>query len=561
MTGMRIRIAALIVATATALGCSVVSGGDALVIAVESAPKSLDPRLGSVDSVSARLHQIVFDSLVRKNEQFDYAPHLATDFTRTPDAKTWTFHLRPGVKTHAGGELTSADVKFTYESIKDPNLKSPVAGSFNRIASIDTPDPLTVVFNCSEPYYQLLSDLVAIPVMVQVPNAGKGLPVGTGPFKVVDATEQTVELEANPDYFLGAPAAKKVRVRVVPDNATRELELKSGGADLAINSSFGTDQIAKMKTDPDLNVLTGPGTNIAHVGLNTTDEVLRDPKVRQALAYALNRDQIITTVMQGQGRAADALMPPESWAYEPGITKYPYDVARAKQLLDESGHKDPDGDGPGVRFTLEFVVSNVGIAPAIAQIVQEQWKAAGVGVTVTPFERVTFFERLAQGSYDAYFVISVGGNQTPDTFSWAYYGALWGQDRADLDAAKRANDWGKVREVLDRKQVCSSPQLERAAAEQNLATVYDLLTARGAGNRMRYCNPAMNDLILQAERAPERDAQKALYSQIQKRASEEVPQIYLWYNDNIIVTRKRVGNVQLDPSGAWYFLQKITTTD
>jgi peptide/nickel transport system substrate-binding protein len=542
------------------VGCSAISGGggDALVIAVESAPRSLDPRLGSGDSVSARLHQIVFDSLVRKNERFEFVPHLAESFERSPDAKTWTFRLRPGVKTHNGRDLTSADVKFTYESIKAPELKSPVAGSFNRITSVDTPDPLTVVMHCSEPYYQLLGDLVAVPVMVEVPNAGKGLPVGTGPFKVVDATEQTVDLEANPDYFLGAPSVAKLRVRVVPDNATRELELKSGGVDLAINSSFGSDQIAKMKSDPDLDVLTGPGTNIAHLGLNTTDETLRDARVRRALAYALDRNQIIATVMQGQGRAADAILPPESWAYEAGVSKYPFDVARAKQLLDEAGYKDPDGDGPGVRFTLEFVTSNVGIAPAIGQIVQEEWKAAGVGVNLSQFERATFTDRLNQGSYDAYFIISVGGNQTTDVFSWAYYGGAWGQDRVDLDAARAANDWAKAQAVLDRKQVCVSPALEKAVAARDLAGVYDLLTARGAGNRMRYCNPAVDDEVLAAERSTDREEQRALFGRIQKTASEDVPQIYLWYSDNVVVARKRVGNVQIDPSGAWYFLQKVT---
>jgi peptide/nickel transport system substrate-binding protein len=553
--------AALAVATFLPAGCSTISMGDALVVAVESAPRSLDPRLGSVDSVSARIHQIVFDSLVRKNERFEFVPHLAESFDRSPDATTWTFKLRPGVRTHDGRELRSSDVKFTYESVRDPALKSPVAGAFGRIASIDTPDPLTVVFHCSEPYYGLLGDLVAVPVMVEVPNAGKGLPVGTGPFKVVDTTEQTVELEANPDYFLGAPAVQRLRVRVIPDNATRELELKSGGADLAINSSFGTDQITKMKTDPDLNVVTGPGTNIAHIGLNATDEVLKDPKVRQALACALNRDQIVATVMQGQGRPADAIMPPESWAYEPGITKYPYDIGRAKQLLDESGHRDPDGDGPQMRFTIEFVTSNVGIAPAIAQIVQEAWKAIGVGVNVSPFERVTFFDRLAQGNYDAYFVISVGGNQTPDVFGWAYYGGVWGQDRPDLDAAKAANDWDKVAAVLDRKQYCSSPELERAIAAKNVGTVYDLLTARGAGNRMRYCNPSINEMVLEAERSPNRDEQRALYGKIQKTASDEEPQIYLWYSDNVIVARKRVANIAIDPSGAWYFLQKIALAE
>ena len=144
-----------VVLSACSLGCSScssITGGDAVVIAVESTPKSLDPRLGSIDSVSARLHQIVFDSLVRKNERFEFVPHLAESFTQSEDAKTFTFKLRAGVKTHTGRDLTSSDVKFTYESIASPELKSPVAAAFARIATIETPDPLTVVFQCREPY-------------------------------------------------------------------------------------------------------------------------------------------------------------------------------------------------------------------------------------------------------------------------------------------------------------------------------------------------------------------------------------------------------------------------
>ncbi len=562
---------ALVVVVAVVLalgGCSTISGGgSAVVIAVESQPKSLDPRLGSVDSVSARLHSIVFDSLVRKNERFEYVPHLAETFEQSPDARTFTFHLRKGIKTHNGRELTSDDVKFTYESITSPELKSPVAASFARIESIETPDPLTVIFHCREPYYQLLGDLVAIPVMVNVPNAGKGLPVGTGPFKVVDASEQTIELEANEDYWQGAPAIKKLRVRVVTDNNTRELELKSGGVDLAINSGFAPDTIAKMATDPDLQVIKGPGTNIAHIGLNTTDEVLRNVKVRQALACALNRDQVISTVIQGQARPADAIMPPESWAYEPAVTKYQFDIQRAKQLLDEAGYKDPDGDGPAVRFTIGFTTSNTGTAPAIAQIVQEQWRAIGVGVTPEQFERVTFFERLSQGNFDAYYIVSVGANQTPDVFSWAYYANYWAADRKELDAAATAGDTAKMLEILGKKEYCALPEVDRLVTDARAASpdaqkaklleAYALLTSRGAGNRMRYCSTAIDEAVLKAERSSSREEQKALYSQIQVAASNDVPQIYLWYQDNVIVARKRISNVAIDPSGSWYFLQNV----
>ncbi len=562
-----------------ASSCTSITGGDAVVIAVESTPKSLDPRLGSIDSVSARLHQIVFDSLVRKNERFEFVPHLAESFTQSEDAKTFTFKLRPGVKTHNGRDLTSADVKFTYESIASPELKSPVAAAFARIATIETPDPLTVIFHCREPYYQLLGDLVAIPVMVETPAGST--PIGTGPFRIVESNEQTVELESHAGYFLGAPKIAKLRVRVIPDNNTRELELKSGGVDLAINSGFAPDTVAKMQTDADLQVVNAPGSNIAHIGFNVNDEVLRDAKVRRALAFALNREQIIATVMQGQARAADGIMPPESWAFDGEIARTNFSLEEAKRLLDESGHPDPDGDGPGLRFTIGFTTTNSGTAPAIAQIVQEQWKLVGVGVNAEQFERVTFFDRLGTANFDAYYIVSVGANQTPDVFAWAYFPSYWGTDRKDLDAAAArlrtaADDatadaaMAEMMAIYERRGYCPSAEFDglvakaktQSGAEKRgtVLAAYDLLTSRGAGNRMRYCSPALAEDILKAERSPNRDEQLAIYKRIQKAIAVEQPQIYLWYAANVIVARKRITNINIDPSGAWYFLQGISAS-
>lgn len=579
------RLMALGLALGLGAGCTTISGGDAIVVAVESQPRSLDPRLGSIDAVSARIHQIVFDSLVRKNERFEFVPHLAESFTVSPDARSYSFKLRPNVRTHTGRDLSSSDVKFTYESILSPELKSPVAAAFNRIEAVETPDPLTVVFRCREPYYQLLGDLVAIPVMVE-PDGGLPVgsrPPGTGAFKIVDASEQFVELEAHDAYFLGAPAIKRLRVRVVTDNNTRELELKSGGVDLAINSGFSPDAVVKMKTDPDLRIVTAPGTNIAYVGLNVTDETLRDPRVRQALAYALNRDQIISTLLQGQARPADAIMPPESWAYEQGVATYPYDVARAKQLLDEAGLRDPDGDGPATRFSIGFTTSNVGIASSIAQIVEAQWREVGVDVNAEQFERVTYFDRLSQGNFDCFFVISVGANQTPDVFAWAYYPSFWSPERAELDAAAgrvraaadagaAAADMQAMLAILGRKGYCPVPEVERLVAEaagaaapeakrEALLGAYDLLTSRGAGNRARYCNPPVASKILEAERSVDRAAQQPLYAEVQQAVSRDVPYIFLYYQDNVVVSSTRVGNVNIDPSGSWYFLRNVTVEE
>jgi peptide/nickel transport system substrate-binding protein len=569
---------ALLIAAMWPSGCAMDGDGDTLVIAVEAAPRSLDPRLGSIDGVAARLHQLVFDTLVRKNERFEIVPHLANSFEQSPDAKTFTFRLRPGVTFHNGQPLTSADVKYTFDTIRSPELNSPVRAAFNRLEAIEAPDDLTVVFRARESYYTLLGDLVAIGIIAQgTSETQKDRPVGTGPFRVVDHTEQTVDLEANPDYFSGRPQVEKVRVRVVADNNTRELELKNEDIDLAINTGFSPDTVAKMQSDPELQVVVTEGTNIDHIGLNTTDERLGKVAVRQAIAYGLDRNMIIETLLRGQARAADAIMPPEAWAYDPEVAKYPHDVARAKALLDSAGFPDPDGDGPQTRqITITFTTSNVGMAPAIGQIVQEQLKAIGINVELEQFERNTFFDRLNQGTFDLYYARSVGGNQTPDVFQWAYQSRYSNPEldqaatsvRTASNAGSVAGELATMLGILERREYCPSAEIDRLIADAraadpearrtNLLEAYDLVAARGAGNRSRYCNPSLNDLIVRAERSTDRAEQKQLFSQVQKTASQEVPQIYLWYPANIVVARKRVGNINIDLSGAWYFVKDVT---
>lgn len=568
---------ALAMGSAWLSGCTrPASNGDTLVIAVESAPKSMDPRLGYVDGVAARIHQIVFDTLVRKNERFEIVPYLAESFEQSPDGKTFTFKLRPGVKFHNGQELTSEDVKYTYDSIRGPNSKSPARAAFDRLESIETPDPLTVIFRAREPY-NILGDLIAIPIIARGTDETQAdNPVGTGPFKVVAHDDQSVDLEANPDYFQGAPRVKKIRVKVVAENSTRESLLENGETDLAINTGFSPDTVTKMKVNPDLQVVIANGTNIDHIGINTNNEVLRTAAVRQAVAHSIDRDTIINTLYQGQARPANAIMPPESWAYEPGVTVYPFDVAKAKALLDGAGFPDPDGDGPATRFEITFTTSNSGLAPSIAQIVQEQLKKVGIGVKLEQFERNTFFEKLNQGAFALYYARSVGSNQSPDVFAWAYHSRYTDKDldaaatkvKAATDPTAVAADMATMLEVIGRKAYCPSAEVDRLVAEArsadaatkraDLLRAYDLLATRGAGNRGKYCNPALNELVEHAEATTDREEQKKLYSEIQMTVSREVPQIYLWYPANVVVATRRVGNIAIDPSGAWYFIKDVT---
>ncbi len=362
----------------------------------------------------------------------------------------------------------------------------------------------------------------------------------------------------------------------MPDNNTRELELKAGYIDLAINSGFLPDTVAAMRADPDVQVVVAPGTNIAYIGLNTTDEVLSNRLVRQALAYGIDREQIIDTLMRGTARLADGVMPPESWAYAADVQTYGYDPARARALLDAGGFPDPDGNGPAPRLSLTFTTSNVGLSPAIAQIVQEQWRRIGVEVTTEQFERQTFFDRLNKGSFDVFFNTGVGWNQTPDAFAWIYYGksadpaldTLVKQIRAAETPESASGEVAAFLAILARGSFCPVTRLDELigkaagadASERRdiVLAAYDLLTARGGGNRSRYCSREMNDLILRAEQATTKEEQSALFADIQRTAAIDVPLAPLWYQGNVLVARGRVGNLAIDPSGSWYFLREVT---
>src|SRR5262245_55504371 len=209
-----------------------------LVIAIEHLPRGFDPRFSTGNTYSARIMQLVYDTLLVKDENFELIPSLADNFKESEDHKTFTFHLRSGVTFHNGKPLTAKDVKYTFQSILDPATKSPIRGAFDKITAIDTPDDLTVIFHSREPFSTFSATLPAIGII----PAGAGAematqPLGSGPYKFISYSEgDTIKLEANPNCWGGAPHIPRVHVKFVADNSTRQAELMGGGVDLAYNS-------------------------------------------------------------------------------------------------------------------------------------------------------------------------------------------------------------------------------------------------------------------------------------------------------------------------------------
>lgn len=318
------------------------------VVVLESNPETLD-QLRGTDASSERFRQLMFNSLVRKDEKFDYVGDLATEIQQSPDNLVYTFKLRDGVKFHNGKAFTSADAKYTLETLLKSDSRK--ANDFfegtgaerkSLIKTIETPGPLTLVVRLNKPLTKFLSGLVPVGMMPQgyTTDQQKQTPIGTGAFKFAryDESQQVVDLTANDDYWGGAPAVKQLRVRTILDANTLQAELRSGGIDIAQTANLQPDAYQQLGQDANLKVAQFPGVNVVYLNFNATDEVLKDPRVRQAIAYAIDRPAIVKELLLGQAHIANSILPEQSWAYSPGQV-YNFDPERAKQILDEAGYK------------------------------------------------------------------------------------------------------------------------------------------------------------------------------------------------------------------------------
>jgi ABC-type transport system substrate-binding protein len=316
------------------------------VIALENNPVTLDAISGT-DGPSERLRQLMHSSLVRKNENFDFVADLA-DFQRAEDGLSYTFTLKEGVKFHNGSPVTAKDVKYTLDTLfaSSSNKRTPFfegTGDNQKpyVAGIETPNPRTIIIRLTKPWLELLPNLQPLPIIPEGSAAQqRETPLGCGPFKFVsyDRSQQIVEMEANQNYWGGAPPIKKLRVRVITDANTLQAEFKSGRVDLvSAPSNLSPDAFKTLGDDPNLKVEQFPGANIVYLGFNTQSDYVKDARVRQAIAYAINRESIVRDLLLGQGRVAHSILPESSWAYSPG-QQYTYDPERAKKLLDEAGY-------------------------------------------------------------------------------------------------------------------------------------------------------------------------------------------------------------------------------
>lgn len=479
---------------------------DTLNFLIESAPISLDPRIGT-DAQSEHLHGLLFDSLVAHDDQMNVIPDLAESW-ESPDPQTYIFNLRKGVKFHDGRPFTSADVKFTFDSILSGQVKTPKRGSYEMVQSIEAPDPSTVVFHLREPFASFLINLTRPGIGIVPAGSGHELarhPIGTGPFRFASMTQdEGILLDRNPDYFGDKPKIARIDFRIVPDAIVRALELRKGTADLAFNA-LDPDTVVALKNQPSLVVDETPGTSLSYIAFNFSDPILAHREVRQALAYATDRASLVQYLLRGEARLAASLLPPNHWAFEPNVQQYPNDPARARQLLDAAGfHPGPDG----VRLRLTLKTSTEESPRLLSEALADQWKRVGVQLELRPLEVATFYSDITHGSFQLYTFRWVGtSNNDPDIFEY----------------------------VFDSKKVPPA-----------------------GANRGHYYNPALDVLLAQERVEMDRGKRKAILSQIQKIVAEDEPYINLWYVDNVAVHRSRVSNFSIAPGDDFDFLASVT---
>ena len=265
------------------------------------------------------------------------------------------------------------------------------------------------MFTLKEPFASFPVNLV-IPIVPD--GAGPGLrdrPVGTGPYRFVRyATDDRVELAPFSDYFDGPPRNNGVVLKVVPDDIMRGLELRKGTIDIVVND-LAPDIVYQLGREPELQLVESPGTDYQYIGVNLRDEILKDVRVRQAIAYAIDKQAIIDYLRRGLAAPTAGMLPPVSWAFEPGVRTFGFDPAKSRALLDAAGYPDPDGDGPAPRFRLSLKVSNSEFNRLQSTVLQQNLAAVGIALDVRTYEFATLYADVLKGSFQLFTLQWVGG--------------------------------------------------------------------------------------------------------------------------------------------------------
>ncbi len=478
------------------------SGRGTLRYVFTSEPLTLNPVL-TTNTDEENLSALFFDLLVVTDEHGRIIPQLAS---RVPtvengdiskDGLSITYHLRHNVKWQDGVPFTSKDVKFTWEAVMNPRNNVTSRTGYDLVERVDTPDPYTATFRLKKIYAPAVLSFFSggqTPRILPEHLLGKESslnqvdfnqhPIGTGPFKVVAWNRgQSIELVANDDYFLGKPKLARILIQFVPNLTTAGIMLKTHETDLA---QLDSATYREVRENPAIRLLLAPQFTFIDLQVNVSKPALRDIRVRRALAYAIDRAAIVEKDTFGTAEIADEDIPPISWAHTSDVVRYPYDPAKAKELLDAAGWKaGPDGVRvkDGKRLTLELAEAAGGTTGHNEDVqIQQMLGAVGVEVTIKTFSPALIFAPASQGG------ILPSGNFDVSITGWS--------SSADPDNSPLFT--------------CS----QVAPAGQNVS---------------RYCNPALDAEENIALGSYDLAVRKRAYAKIERTLSEDLPMIFLYF--------------------------------
>ena len=490
-----------------ALGCREISHSrpNVIVVSMAAGPNNLDPRVAT-DDYSDKTAQLIFNNLMDLDEHMRVVPGLAERLDQASPIK-YIATLRKGVRFHDGHELTSADVVHTFRSFLDPEFVSSRKGGYRELASVDALDRYTVVFTLKEPFASFPINLV-MPIIPATADSKFGeKPTGTGPYRFLRYfVDDRVEFEAFADYFAGRPANDGVTLRIVPDDVMRGLELRKGTTDLVVND-LAPDIVNQLRRQKTLQVVEAPGVDYQYLGLNLRDPILRDVRVRQALAYAIDRNSIVEHLRRGLAVPAVGMLPRLSWAMAPDLESFNHEPTRAKALLDEAGYPDPDGPGPFPRFRLTLKISSTEFNRLQASVIQENLQMVGIALDVRTYEFATLYTDVLGGNFQLYSLQWTGGSL------------------ADPDILRRVFHSSQIPPVGFNRGHFSNVQVDRFLDEATAST--------DEGSRAKH------------------------YADAQREIAREVPYISLWHKTNVTVAQRSVTGIHLSPLADYQFLKEV----
>ncbi len=474
--------------------------------------RRLNPIIAN-DSASGLINDQVFNGLVKYDKDIKLIGDLAERWDISPDGKSITFHLRKNVKWHDGAPFTAEDCLFTYQRLTDPKVATPYGSSYMDVKKAEVVNSYTFRVTYKEPFSPALESW-GMGIIPKHLLEGKDIntdafnrhPVGTGPYKFTEWTAgQKIVLDANHEYFEGRPKIDQFIYRIIPDSSTMFQELLSGGVDM-----MGLSPIQYLRKSETRRIRENyrkyryPANSFTYMGYNLTSGLFTDKRVRQALAYAIDRQSIIDGVLLGIGRPCTGPFAHVSWAYNPNVRPYEYDPEKAGRMLAEAGWKDENGDGViekngrPFRFTI---LTNQGNSERIraAEIIQQNFRRIGLDANIRVMEWQAFLEQIDKRSFDA-IILGWSMGRDPDLYD------IWHSSK----------------------------------------------TKKGEYNFIGYKNPEVDRLLVAGRRTFDMEKRKRIYFRIHEILADEQPYAFLYVPDATPIVHKRFKGIEEAPLGIMY---------